>query len=461
VARSLPDKADGQTLTGADMDAYREAIETVWAPPSLPGALTFYNVSTKADLITRVNAAAPGDVIGLQTGIYDFGTGDVPLRCDTNGTVANPIYLVGLEPGVHIRGPDYTTNTQLVTVQANHWRLIGLELSRCHILLWIWRGNFNVVRDCYLHHSGGSLLHIKGLSRFNLVEGCVLHTTFQNTGLAGGQPSEGIYVGSDIASWDGSYSSFGFNNGTGVSTDPDDSSFNTVRRNYISNTYTENIEFKEGTRNNVATENILDGTGLRTDTTSDSKNITCKGNYCRIWGNFIVVPGSDAISLANASDNSQGATDNRIGPNYYDYTAPYPGGTPDKKIDQGSLGANNDVHPEQVVIAGTDPGLATSLSYHRPGTQVVVSQSATYTARVEDDVVLVDASGGARTVNLPTAVGNTGATITVKKTDSSGNAVTVDPNGSQTVDGASTHALSSQYAKVTVVSDGANWAVVA
>ena len=41
--------------------------------------------------------------------------------------------------------------------------------------------------------------------------------------------------------------------------------------------------------------------------------------------------------------------------------------------------------------------------------------------------------------------------------DASGNTVTIATTGGQTINGASTASLASQYAKVTVASNNANW----
>lgn len=90
----------------------------------------------------------------------------------------------------------------------------------------------------------------------------------------------------------------------------------------------------------------------------------------------------------------------------------------------------------------------------------IVSKTSVYTVDPNDDVVLCDATGGVFTVNLPTAVGIAGVKKTIKKIDASGNAITVDPNGAQTIDGAATQLLSTQWAKVTVMSDGVNWQTV-
>jgi len=88
---------------------------------------------------------------------------------------------------------------------------------------------------------------------------------------------------------------------------------------------------------------------------------------------------------------------------------------------------------------------------------VISSVTAAHTANILEEIVLADASGGAFSVTLPTASGKTGFIYRVKKTDASANAVTVDGNGAETIDGSATQSLSSQYEVVVVVSDGSNW----
>lgn len=72
----------------------------------------------------------------------------------------------------------------------------------------------------------------------------------------------------------------------------------------------------------------------------------------------------------------------------------------------------------------------------------------------------VDASGGAVTVNLPSAVNRAGALIEVRKTDGSANTVTVDANGAQTINGALTRVIYSQYDSYSFRSDGTNVGIV-
>lgn len=89
------------------------------------------------------------------------------------------------------------------------------------------------------------------------------------------------------------------------------------------------------------------------------------------------------------------------------------------------------------------------------------SVSANTTLNDAHYVVTVDATGGARTITLPTAVGIRGKVYVIKKTDSSTNAVTVDPNGAQTIDGASTISLGARWLSAVIQSDGSNWIKIA
>ena len=90
----------------------------------------------------------------------------------------------------------------------------------------------------------------------------------------------------------------------------------------------------------------------------------------------------------------------------------------------------------------------------------IKAKSADYTATVADEVFLVDATAGAVTVTLPSVSRLAGKSYTIKKTDASANAVTIDGDGSETIDGAATQSLASQWDSVTVVSDGSGWYIV-
>ena len=90
----------------------------------------------------------------------------------------------------------------------------------------------------------------------------------------------------------------------------------------------------------------------------------------------------------------------------------------------------------------------------------VATKTANYTALQSDDVIRGDATSGAITITLPTAVGNTGEVFHIKKIDSSVNAVTIATTSSQTIDGVTTQTLGVQYKNLTVVSNGSGWDIL-
>lgn len=85
------------------------------------------------------------------------------------------------------------------------------------------------------------------------------------------------------------------------------------------------------------------------------------------------------------------------------------------------------------------------------------AKTAAYTLTATDSVIAADATGGAFTLTLPTAVGITGREYKIMRTNSGANAVTIDGNGAETINGAATYSLSAQWQGVTLVSTGAAW----
>lgn len=87
---------------------------------------------------------------------------------------------------------------------------------------------------------------------------------------------------------------------------------------------------------------------------------------------------------------------------------------------------------------------------------VTLVDTTVYNVLVNDFVILADddAAGAAMTLNLPsvTAVGS-GARISVKKLGNTAT-VTIDTDGSETIDGQLQAFLSLQFQSLTIVSDG-------
>lgn len=89
----------------------------------------------------------------------------------------------------------------------------------------------------------------------------------------------------------------------------------------------------------------------------------------------------------------------------------------------------------------------------------VATKTAAYTITGTDDVILGDATSAAFSLTLPTAASASTRTrpLIIKKIDSSANAVTIDGDGTETIDGATTAVLQYRYQAISLVSDGTNW----
>lgn len=86
--------------------------------------------------------------------------------------------------------------------------------------------------------------------------------------------------------------------------------------------------------------------------------------------------------------------------------------------------------------------------------------TTTHTAASEDGILVDDdTAGGAVTITLPLSASSDGVKYHIKKLGTTGN-VTIDANGAETIDGATTKVLSAQYASVTIVCDGTSWHIL-
>jgi hypothetical protein len=88
-----------------------------------------------------------------------------------------------------------------------------------------------------------------------------------------------------------------------------------------------------------------------------------------------------------------------------------------------------------------------------------VSKTNSYLATTDDNFIEMDVTADNKEVTLPTAIGNTGLLLTIKKTDVTAHTVTVITTGAQTIDGDPNFVLTNQWDTVAVVSNGANWLI--
>ncbi len=86
----------------------------------------------------------------------------------------------------------------------------------------------------------------------------------------------------------------------------------------------------------------------------------------------------------------------------------------------------------------------------------IVTKTEAYTVMEDIYHVRANATSAIFTVTLPTALGRDGRQVLITKVDSSGNAVTIAANGSDTIEGSATIALAAQWNKALLISNGNN-----
>lgn len=105
----------------------------------------------------------------------------------------------------------------------------------------------------------------------------------------------------------------------------------------------------------------------------------------------------------------------------------------------------------------TLPNITGTLALHYG----VRTETDTYAALVTDGVILMNAASS-KTVTLPpAATAGAGKILVLKKIDSSlAVVITIDGNGSETIDSATTTTLNTQYEAITIYCDGSNWHIL-
>jgi len=159
-----------------------------------------------------------------------------------------------------------------------------------------------------------------------------------------------------------------------------------------------------------------------------------------------------ANNMLNAVKSAIVSTDN--GDNYVDWRTVQINPTValgDHNILAGR--ADADAHPTSAIT-----GLDAALALLQPIRGVTTTAVNTLMS-VLDYAIFVDATLGNIDITLPTAVGNDGIVLVIKKTDGTANEVNVIPDGIETIDNLLTGILTG-YNSVSIISDGANWHII-
>ena len=91
----------------------------------------------------------------------------------------------------------------------------------------------------------------------------------------------------------------------------------------------------------------------------------------------------------------------------------------------------------------------------------ITNSDSPYSALDTNGTILCDATSGAITVNLPAISSvDTGRIYTIKKMDAAANNITIDGNASETIDGATTQTLTTQYERIQIQNSGSEWVII-
>jgi len=145
-----------------------------------------------------------------------------------------------------------------------------------------------------------------------------------------------------------------------------------------------------------------------------------------------------------------------------------PDGLEDASADATAMNATADPYPSSIASLATDlRGEIQRIRYLikqiTSSTQWyifpdLVTKTAAYTATLADNVILANGNTGAFTVTLPAASGNEDKVYTIVNIGTS-NSITVDGDGSEQIQGATTITLTNQYDYVSIVCIGTAWLI--
>lgn len=106
-------------------------------------------------------------------------------------------------------------------------------------------------------------------------------------------------------------------------------------------------------------------------------------------------------------------------------------------------------------IAGLDANMFLDNETHK-----ITMTSTNLTLSSSHFTVLGNAVSGAITITLPACANNIGRIYNIKKTDASGNTVTIDGNAAETIDGATTVVIATQWDSYTIHARSTGWYIV-
>ncbi|MEC5200147.1 hypothetical protein RCH21_002390 [Arthrobacter sp. PL16] len=239
-------RADNQDTAGDQPDPGQSSTQDaspepgpVASPVECPASTV--QVGNSADLSNALDAARPGDVIGLGPGVY---TGN--FAASASGTAEQPITVCGGAESI-LDGGTTDDGYVLHLEDSAYWVLQGFTVRNGQKGVMVDQGTNLLIQGLTVTTTGDEAIHLRKFSTDNRVIG----NTISNTGLRKPKFGEGIYIGTAESNW------------CDISNcEPDRSDRNEIAGNTISGTTSENVDIKEGTSDGILRDNSFDGSGI-------------------------------------------------------------------------------------------------------------------------------------------------------------------------------------------------------
>ena len=269
---------DDDSGRGGDDGGDPDGLVAATAPAAMPdvdGALTCprpsVEVASAAALAGALDAAAPGDVIGLAAGTY---RGRFVATVDAG---ADPIWLCGPRDAV-LDGGGIKQGYGLHLDGAAGWRVIGFTVRNAQKGVMADGATDLVIEGLLVEDIGDEAIHLRAFSTDNVVRGNEIRDTGQRREKFG----EGIYVGTAQSNWC-----------KHTDCEPDRSDRNEIVANLVYGTTAEGLDVKEGTTGGIARDNVFGGEALGG---ADSW-VDAKGNDWTFVGNTGIGSPQDGFQM--------------------------------------------------------------------------------------------------------------------------------------------------------------------
>ena len=247
------------------------------------------NCSDVDCIVSAMKNAKPGDEIVVAPGTYtalekDQGPDRRAARfySDIDGDANNPIIIRAQDPANPpvFKGPTGRYDGYIMRILGDYWQLKNLILEEGSKGLVFDNASFGLIENVTVRNIAEEGIHLRDGSNSTLITGC----NISNTGIIKPGFGEGIYIGSDKKTHDGTFSP--------------DANNNTIENCIIGpNVAAEGIDVKEGTINTIIRNNTFSARGITGENSADAF-IDLKGAYGFVYGNTFNLDGSPVIQAA-------------------------------------------------------------------------------------------------------------------------------------------------------------------